>query len=119
MSDWPAPDDHSAHTETSALRTGDLFRLLSSRRARATVVVLRDQPDTTLDRLASAVATMDAGDPSTPPEREYDRVRHELYHATLPALEEQGLIAFDPDRKTVRVTDVPEAVYAVVEELDE
>ncbi|SFC75942.1 hypothetical protein SAMN05444422_12210 [Halobiforma haloterrestris] len=114
MGEWSRDATELEGIEETDLSTDDLFRLLADRRVRTALVFLRDRPDTTLEQLASVIAAAEANEGETNEAGDsYDRIRHELYHSTLPALDEAGLIAFDPQSKRIRVIDVPSTIYSL------
>lgn len=95
--------------------TDELLRLLSDPYVRTTITFLYDRPDTTLEQIAGVTAAKSASESeriATP--QDYDRIRHRLYHSTLPRLDDHGLIAFDPDSKTIREIDIPRGIYSVL-----
>lgn len=117
MGEWSPDAAKLERIEETDLSTDDLFRLLADRRVRTALLFLRDQPDTTLDRLATSMAAAEAGEGETETtETDYNRIRHELYHSTLPVLDDAELIAFDPQSKRIRAVGVPRAVYSLLED---
>lgn len=89
----------------------DVFRLLASPTARATIVYCHQQPRPTLEELADVVAGATAsaeGTIASPADR--DRIRVRLTHETLPRLEDMGLLAFDRESGAVTETSIPESV---------
>lgn len=77
-------------------RSDDGTRPLDHRYRRRTLRRLRGEPVHLAD-LAGEIAREHPGDP------EPERVYVELYHVHVPKLEDAGLVAFDPDEKTVVV----------------
>ncbi len=89
----------------------DVFRLLASPIARATIVYCHQQPRPTLAELADVIAGVTAsaeGTIASPADR--DRIRIRLYHETLPRLEDMELLAFDEESGAVTETSIPESI---------
>ncbi|OLZ41090.1 hypothetical protein A6E15_08860 [Natrinema saccharevitans] len=93
------------------LSVDEVFRLLASPIARATIVYCHQQPQPTLEELADVVAGVTASDEGTiasPADR--DRIRVRLYHETLPRLEDMELLAFERKSGDVTETAIPESI---------
>ncbi|AGB32135.1 hypothetical protein C488_07622 [Natrinema pellirubrum DSM 15624] len=89
----------------------DVFRLLASPTARATIVYCHQQPSPAVEELADVIAGVAAsadGTIASPADR--DRIRIQLYHETLPRLEDMGLLAFDRESGDVTETSIPESI---------
>ncbi|RQG99484.1 hypothetical protein EA472_14235 [Natrarchaeobius oligotrophus] len=99
----------------AGLSTDEVLRLLSDARIRTIVTYLYDRPDATLEELAAIVATVEAARSSTiATPTDYERATVELYHSTLPRLDDHEFVSFDPDEGIVRATDVPPPVHALL-----
>ncbi|THE65508.1 hypothetical protein D8Y22_07280 [Salinadaptatus halalkaliphilus] len=93
----------------------ELLQLLADRCARSTIVYLFSEPETTLEQLAAIVAADHASETETiATEIDYELARTQLYHSTLPRLDDLGLLAFHPSDGTISETDIPLAIYAVL-----
>lgn len=87
----------------------ELFEALTHRRRRRVLGLLRSAGEPmTLSAVAEQLAAdADCDDP-------IERIEIALYHRHVPKLEETDLVAFDADRKTLRLTGaVPESIDAV------
>jgi hypothetical protein len=94
----------STQTTTSwkeSLSEFEHYQLLSSVRRRLTVAVLcEEDPPTTLDAIAEAVARREFGDDAD--DTDVERVAATLHHIHLPTLEDYGAVDYDPQSHIVQ-----------------
>lgn len=90
---------------TAADGRDDLFALLTHRRRRRVLAVLRDAEEpSTLEEVAAELARRSRGDPG----REHlERVRLSLHHWHLPKLAAAGVVDYDPGERTVSLSERP------------
>lgn len=85
------------------LTRDDAFEALASERRRAVVDLLLADPDEyALDALADELTDRDAVELADPPDADpRDRLQVVLMHRDLPRLDEDDVVDFDPDERTV------------------
>lgn len=104
-------DPFALSSSVEELPVDDVFRLLASPTARATIVYCHQQPRPTLEELADVTAGVTAsaeGTIASPADR--DRIRIRLYHETLPRLKDMELLAFDEESGVVTEASIPESI---------
>lgn len=104
-------DPFALSSSVEGLPVDDVFRLLASPTARATIVYCHQQPPPSLAELADVIAGATAsaeGTIASPADR--DRIRIRLSHETLPRLEDMELLAFDRESGAVTETSIPESI---------
>ena len=95
------------------LSVDEILRVLSDRHARTVIAHLHAEPEATLDQLAAiAAGELAVADGTVATESDYERIRIRLHHATLPRLDDHGLLEFDPETGTVSEPDIPEPIYS-------
>lgn len=92
-----------------------LYRALASRQRRRLVYYLSRHEQSSVDDLTRALGRWDVsteGDAATG--EQYEQTRIELEHVHLPMLAETGLIIYDRELETVRLTELDEKVAWLV-----
>ncbi|OVE86041.1 hypothetical protein B2G88_04390 [Natronolimnobius baerhuensis] len=90
----------------------DILRLCSRPHVRTVIAALYSRPDTTLEQLSTVCAgSVAVTDDRLATQQDFDQIQRQLYHATLPRLEEFGWITFDHETGTVKETGIPDAMY--------
>lgn len=101
----PDTDQKQEGGTDTVLDVSVIFELLATRRRRLLVEQLdeyRDQEETlTLPAAARAVAEREAADTDDDPDDLYQTIYVGLYQMHIPALEDIGLVDFDPESKRV------------------
>lgn len=88
MASRDAPIDVERFRDRTGIGTDDAYRLLADARVRTTLRVLREEGVVPVERLTEAIVR-------TEDRQRADAVRLELVHATLPKLEDHGLLTRD------------------------
>jgi DNA-binding transcriptional ArsR family regulator len=98
------------------LADDQFYRALASTQRRRVLSFLLEETESTVDELAAVLAGWDAaatGTMATPDDHE--AIALLFVHAHLPMLDEAGLVDYDPDRETVRVEPLDDAVAALIQ----
>lgn len=99
--------------EENTLSESQVMELLAADTRRAALSVLQENPETSLDHLADAVAGNPATDLDHP-----DRVSLRLHHTDLPTLDSAGVLDYDIDGQSVDYigNDVVETVLDALDQ---
>lgn len=93
----------------------EIHDLLRNERRQQVIKHLQDTVGkTTLRDLAEAIAEHETGE-SPPPRNVRNSVYNSLHQTHLPKLDGRGIIEYDPDRKTIRLTDDARSVDVYME----
>ena len=97
------------------LSDDDLYRALASTQRRRTLYILLVQDATTLDNLATVLAGWEATEAGMMRgSGDYQRIRTELHHRDLPALEDAGLVEYDHATDTVTLEPLTDDVASLI-----
>jgi hypothetical protein len=92
-----------------------IHEILQNDRRRATIEVLRDRlGQVSLRDLAETIAERETGQ-SPPPRNARESVHNSLHQFHLPKLDEQGVVTYDRDRKTIKLEENAREVYVHME----
>lgn len=102
-------------THDTELQRGDIHEILRNDRRRATIEALRQQFGAiSLRALSERIAERETGE-SPPPRNVRESVYNSLHQTHLPKLDDQGVIEYDRDRKTVKLGEDARDVYVHME----
>lgn len=102
-------------THDTELQRGDIHEILRNDRRRATIEALRQQLGAiSLRALSERIAERETGE-SPPPRNVRESVYNSLHQTHLPKLDDQGVIEYDRDRKTVELGEDARDVYIHME----
>ena len=105
----PSSIDSDSTAETQELSRDETLEVLSNRRRRFAIHILKQQNGDliTVSELAEKIASWENGKTEADlTYRERKRVRNAIRQFHLPKMEDYGFIEYDSDRGTVRLTDV-------------
>jgi hypothetical protein len=106
-------------TYDEELKRSDIHEILRNDRRRATIEELRATLGAiSLRALSERIAERETGE-SPPPRKVRESVYNSLHQTHLPKLDEQGVIQYDRNRKTVRLGDDAREVYIHMEVVNE
>lgn len=128
MSDWSdrTPDvesgDHSpggGSPPERALELDHVYEALANPRRRYLCYTLLEEDEWSLTELATKIAAWEGGVPEhAVTEHQRDRVYVALYHAHVPKLVDEGIIAFDELTETVTPAENAAQVLAALEAIE-
>lgn len=100
------------YTEVPESEVHDLLR--NERRRQVIKYLQRTVGSTTLREIAEAIAEKETGI-SPPPKNIRQSVYNSLHQTHLPKLDDLGVVAYDSDRKTIRLTETARTVDVYME----
>ncbi|MCL9815025.1 DUF7344 domain-containing protein [Natranaeroarchaeum aerophilus] len=113
----PASTERRSLTSGSGKRTSEIIRLLAPRRRQRLVAILEKRPATIDRHVVARTLVTEESDTNVPGSAAVQRVEIDLHHNHLPALDEAGVVQYDPERGTVQLRDTSQVkrVLAMVD----
>lgn len=111
----PATRNAAARIDPSVLELEHVFSALSHPRRRYLMYALAENPEWTLDDLATKLVAWEEGiDEAAVESNQCDQMYVSLYHTHVPKLVDEGVITYDSEAETIARAGHAEQVFAVL-----
>lgn len=109
------PSHHEERPDGGTVSIDDVLRVLADPRSRAICYYLQEHEVATVEELAEHIAAQEVNQRGQVEERtQVERIKLDLLHNTLPKIRDSHFIEYDARSQTVRYSQPPELLEAVL-----